>query len=493
MTGMPRGAAAAASTNRPDRHRCARKQPTRWAPLAAVLVLLTAGCAPLSPTPAVSLGLPLHYAMETEPAVLPPPAWRDYFADPALQAQIEQALARNRDRGLALARLDEARALAGLQASQRAPQVALDAQAQRARVPADLNLTRRPLLGDQFQVGFGLASWELDLWGRLARLDEAARQAWLASEAAARALTLSLVHQVAQTWLQLAELDERLRLARRALDSRDETLRIFTRRVELGATSRLALTQVQLLQTQAAALVSQLQQQREAQWQALTLLTGGAPAPGTPRLTELAPLPAGLPSDLLSQRPDLIAAEHQLLAADANVQAARAAYLPRISLTAAFGSASAELSGLLKTGSAAWSVSPDVALPLLDGGRRERQLAVQEARRRQALLAYERAAQQALRDVNDALSARQRLAEQVQIAGQTLAAQAERARLALRRYDTGAAAFLEVLDAQRDLLAAEQQQVQARRALLASQVSLYAALGGGDLANPVSESKGNPP
>jgi len=460
---------------------------------AAGLAALLAACAPLVPQPAADAGLPARFATDAGEPAAAPPAWRDYFADPALQAQIEQALAHNRDRALALARLDEARALAGLQASQRAPQIVLDAQGQRTRVPADLNLTRRPLLGNDFQLGLGLASWELDLWGRLASLDTAARQAWLASDASSRALTLSLVHQVAQTWLQLAELDERLRLARRALDSREETLRIFTRRVEVGATSRLALTQVQLLQTQAAALVSQLQQQREAQWQALTLLTGGAPAAGEPRLTELAPLRAGLPAELLRQRPDLVAAEHQLRAADANVQAARAAYLPRISLTAAFGSASAELSALLKAGSSAWSVTPDVALPLLDGGRREQNLAVQQARRQQALLAYERAVQGALRDVNDALSARQRYAEQLDIAGQTLAAQAERARLALRRYDTGAAAFLEVLDAQRDLLAAEQQQVQARRALLASQASLYAALGGGDLTTPEQASQGARP
>ncbi len=461
--------------------------------LAASLATLISGCAPLSPRPAVDPGLPSYYAGEGDSVAARPPAWRNYFTDPALQAQIAQALAHNRDRGLALARLDEARALAGLQASQRSPVVVLDAQAQRGRVPADLNLSRRPLLGDQFQLGLGLASWELDLWGRLAQLDEAARQAWLASDAAAQALSLSLIHQVAQTWLQLGELDERLRLAQSALDSRDETLRIFTRRVALGSTSRLALTQVQLLQSQAAALVSQLRMQREAQWQLLTLLTGGSPAPREPRLTALAPLRAGLPSDLLRSRPDVIAAEHQLLASDANVQAARAAYLPRISLTAALGSASAELSGVLKGGSAAWSLTPDMALPLLDGGRRDRQLAVQQARRQQALLAYERAVQLALRDVNDALSARQRLAEQVQISDQALAAQAERARLAQRRYDTGAAAFLEVLDAQRDLLAAEQQQVQARRALLAAQASLYAALGGGDLVNPDLDSKGTSP
>ncbi len=448
---------------------------------AALLAAALAACAPLTPHPTPAHDLPPHYAGEPGQPSATPPAWGDYFTDPALQAVIRQALANNRDRALALARVDEAQALAGLQAAQRWPQIGLDAQGQRSRVPADLNVTRRPLLGDQFQLGLGLASWELDLWGRVARLDDAAREAWLASDSAAQAVTLSVVQQVAQTWLQLAELDERLRLARRTLDSREASLRIFKRRVELGATSRLALTQVQLLQTQAAALVSQLQQQREAQWQALTLLVGGAPAASEPRLAELPPLQAGLPTDLLRQRPDLIAAEHQLRAADANIEAARAAYLPRISLTAAFGSASAELAGLLKTGSTAWSLAPDVALPLLDGGRREQNLAVQQARRRQALLGYERAVQQALRDVNDALSARQRLAEQLVIAEQTLATQAERAHLAQRRYDTGAADFLQVLDAQRDLLAAEQQQVQVRRALLASQASLYTALGGGPL------------
>lgn len=466
----------------------------KWtAPWAAAVAMLAA-CAPLTPQRAPDLGLPERYAGKAGGATATvPPAWHDYFADPALRALIQQALDHNRDRAIALSRMEEARALAGLQASQRTPQIGLDAQGQRTRVPADLNVTRRPVVGDQFQVGLGLASWELDLWGRLDRLDEAARQSWLASDSAAQAVTLSLVQQVAQTWLELAELDERLRLARRALDSRDETLRIFSRRVEVGATARLALAQVQVLQTQAAALVSQLQQQRDAQWQVLTLLVGGEPDATEPRLTAVAPLRAGLPAELLSRRPDLVAAEHQLRAADANVQAARAAYLPRISLTAAFGSASAELSGLFKKGSSAWSLAPEVTVPLLDGGRREQNLAVQQARREQALLAYERAVQQALRDVNDALSARQRLAEQLDIAGRTLDAQRERARLAQRRYDTGAAAFLEVLDAQRDLLAAEQQQVQARRALLASQAGLYAALGGGSLNLVDPELQGNSP
>lgn len=438
--------------------------------------------------PERSLALPGHYAVPRSPAAQEgtsvPGAeaevgWESYFQDPDLQALIRQALLANRDRALALARVDEARAMAGLAGSERFPHLALDTQAQRGRVPADMNLSRRPLLGSQFQSGLAMPSWEIDLWGRLAAQDRAAREAWMASEAASRAVTLSVISQVAQTWLQLAELDERLVLARQALASRTESLRIYTRRVEVGATSRLALTQVQVLKAQAESLVAQLQQQRESTWQSLAVLTGGEPVRREPRWPELPQLAPGLPSGLVLRRPDIVAAEHTLQATDANVQAARAAYLPRLSLTAALGTASADLAKLFDGGSQAWSVAPDLALPLLDAGRREQNLALQEARRRQALAGYERTVMGALRDVNDALSAQAHWRSQWDIAQAALQAQAERAHLAQRRYDTGAAAFLEVLDAQRDLLAAEQQQVQARRLWLASRVGLFSALGGG--------------
>lgn len=472
-----------------------------WAAVAS-LALMLAGCAPLSPMPASSLRLPGQFATPHGPvspdaAQALPADWSAYFQDEDLQALIRQALAANRDRALALARVDEARALAGLADSERFPRLAADLQAQRGRVPGDLNLSRRPLLGNQIQAGLALPSWEIDLWGRLASQDRAAREAWLASEAASQAVTLALVTQVAQTWLQLAELDERLLLARQALASRNDSLRIYTRRVEVGSTARLALTQVQVLQAQAESLVVQLQQQREASWQSLTVLLGGEPARRVPRWPELAELDPGLPASLVLRRPDILAAEHGLQASDASVQAARAAYLPRLSLTAALGSATADLSRLFDAGSKAWTVAPDLALPLLDAGRREQNLALQEARRRQALASYERTVMGALRDVNDALSAQVHLRRQWQIAQTAWQAQAERARLAQRRHDTGAAAFLEVLDAQRDLLAAEQQQVQARRLWLASRVSLFAALGGGTgqaaTAPAAAPASGSPP
>jgi len=446
--------------------------------------LLLGGCASLAPhyerpAPPVPAKFELDASAQARPAASLP--WQDYFADARLQALIARALANNRDLRQAAARVAQARAALGIQQSERGPTVAAQAGAQRQRVPADLNLTGRTLLGNDFQVGLGLASWELDFWGRVRSLEGAARENFLASEAAQAAARLSLITQVAQAELSLRELDERLALARLTVTSRSESLRIFTRRVQVGATSRLALTQVETLLTQAQALSAELEQARAAQAHALVLLIGGPlderPAPPLAQ-TRLAELQPGLPADLLDHRPDLLAAEHQLKAANANIGAARAAFFPRIALTGQAGTASAELSGLFNSGSAAWSFEPQITLPLFDGGRREANLAVTQARRDEALARYEATVQGAFRDVNDALAARQSLARQLEIAQRALAAQRERARLSTLRYDNGSAGFLEVLDAQRDLLAAEQQRVQVQRALLGSQVSLYVALGG---------------
>jgi multidrug efflux system outer membrane protein len=342
------------------------------------------------------------------------------------------------------------------------------------------------LIGSQYQVGLGMASWELDFWGRVRSLQDAALESYLASDAARRAASIALVAQVANNYLVLRELDERIALARRTITSREESFRIFTRRVEVGSTSRLNLTQVQTLLTQAQALGAQLEQTRAEQLHALALIVG-APVDLVPdqnplddhnALGELRP---GLPSDLLIQRPDIVAAEHQLKAANANIGAARAAFFPRIALTSSLGTASAELDGLFAAGSLAWAFSPSISLPIFDGGRRHNNLSLAEARRDLAVANYEKTVQIAFRDVSDALSARHWLARQVAIAHTALATQSERARLSQLRYDNGAAAYLDVLDAQRDLLAAEQQLVQTRRALLTSQVSLYTSLGGGSM------------
>lgn len=469
-------------------------------PSVLATALLLVGCASMAPDfQAPALPVPAAYPVAypvTSPADAPtgPAAtpgqraaaldWREHFADPRLQQLIAEALQNNRDLRLAALRVQEARAAYGIQRAERFPVIGASGDVSRARVPASLSTTGRAVVGSQYQVALGVNAWEIDFWGRVQSLQDAALQSYLASDAARRALTLSLVAQVADGYLLLRELDERLALARRSIASRTESLRIFTRRFEVGSTSRLDLAQVQTLSTQARALGAQLEQQRAVQAHALAQLVGGPVdlAPATTPLDDgavLQPLDAGLPSALLADRPDILAAEHRLRAANANIGAARAAFFPRIALTTSAGVANAQLDALFEGASRAWTFAPSISLPLFDGGARRNSLDLAEVRRDLAVADYEKTVQAAFRDVADALAARQWLAEQVRIGSEGLAAQAERARLATLRYDHGAAAFLEVLDAQRDLLAAEQSLVTTRRALLSARIGLYAALGGG--------------
>ena len=452
--------------------------------LAATLALT--GCASMAP-PYVPPPLPVAAQYpETDPAGAHAAdiAWQAYFADARLQATIAQALASNRDIRIAALRVEEARAAYGIVRAEQFPTIALGASGSRARVPGDLSVTGRPMTSAQYQTGLNVSAWELDFWGRVRSLKDSALQTLLASDEARRAVGVALVAQVANSYLSLRELDERVALARATVDSRAESLRIFTRRFEVGSISKLDLTQVETLLSQALSLSAQLEQARAVQAHALAQLVGGPVdlTPDTRRFDDasvLQPLHAGLPSALLTQRPDLMAAEHQLRAAQANIGAARAAFFPTISLTAAYGTASAELSGLFDSGSGAWNFAPRLVLPIFDAGRIRANMDLAEVRRDVAVANYEKSVQGAFREVADALSNRRWLALQVDIGKTTLAAQSERARLAKLRYDNGAAPYLEVLDAQRDLLTVEQQLVQTRRALLSSQVSLYAALGGG--------------
>lgn len=462
---------------------------------ALACALAVTGCSLAPPHQTPSLPVASMYPADTasqpgapsDGPIAPEIAWRDYFADPQLKALIAQALENNRDLKTAVLRVEEARAAYGIQRADQFPTIAAGIDGSRARTPADLSPTGRALTAGQYQVGVGVAAWELDFWGRVRNLKEAALESYLATDAARRAVTVSLIALVADSYLALGELDERSALARQTVASREESLRIFTRRFEVGAIAKMDVVQVETLLQQARTLAAQLEQARAAQAHALTLLLGSPlpPLPQAGRLDDAAVMPTlrvGLPSEVLLQRPDIVAAEHQLRAAGANIGAARAAFFPRITLTGSFGTASSELSGLFDSGSQAWRFLPSLTLPIFDAGRNRAALDLAEVRRDLAVANYEKTVQTAFREVSDALSARSWLGEQVRISQATLVAQAERARLARLRYDNGSAPYFEVLDAQRDLLAAEQQLVQTRRALLSSRVSLYAALGGGSQA-----------
>lgn len=454
----------------------------------AVVAVLVSGCASMAlPDEPAHASMPPAWPSDAQLLAgkdAPGLAWNDYFTDPVLQRLIQTALDNNRDFRVTVLRVEEARAAFQIQRSALSPDVGLNTQAARTRLPGDLNSSGVPVTSGEYRAEVGLSNWELDLWGRVRSLKEAALQEWLATEVGSRAAQSALIAQVAESYLSIREMRERIALARRTVESRQQSFRIFNRRFEVGSASKLEVTQVQVLLTQAQTLLAQLEQGYTSQVQALRLLIGGDPGPlpaGGPlaETTTLAELAAGLPSDLLSARPDIIAAEQRLAAANANIRAARAAFFPRIALTANLGTASAELSGLFAAGSRAWTFAPVLSLPIFDGGRRQANLDLSVVRRDIAVAGYEKSIQAAFREVSDALTTRRWLIEQRDLQRIALTATSERARLAQLRYENGSATYLEVLDAQRDLLATEQQLVQAQRLLLSNQVALYKALGGG--------------
>lgn len=472
---------------------------TAWLRLlsASTVALLLAGCISLAPEyqrPAAPV--PDNFPSTEQAAQAAQlPEWQSYFSDPDLQQLIFSALDNNPDARIAALRVDEARAAFGIQRSERLPTISAAASGSRARVPADIAGTADSLVVSEYGAQVGFSSWELDLWGRIRSLEEAALNQWLATEAGERAARLTLIAQVADGYLRVRELDERLAVAQASVASRQLSYDIFSRRYAAGATARLDLLQVQTLLTQAQSLLAQLELERSHSLNALQQLVGSQiqlpPLQQSFAATMQMPLlPAGLPSQLLQRRPDIMLAEHRLRAANASIGAARANFFPRIALTGAFGTASSELDGLFESGSRAWSFSPTISLPLFDGGRRRANLELARVRQEIGVVQYEQAIQNAFREVADALAGRHWLGEQLSVQQQAYQAQSERARLARLRYDNGSAAYLEVLDAERDLLAAGQQLVQARSALLSSQIGLYLALGGGPLP-PVTAEQAN--
>ena len=456
---------------------------------ALVIAAFLAGCAaPTQESTTAALPVPGQWSVRDANAdaqAASALSWQDYFSDPGLRQAIATALTNNRNLRQAVLRVEEARASYGIQRAASFPNLDLGAQGARARVPADLSPTGQAAAGNEMRAHVGLNSWEIDLWGRVRSLNEAALQSYLASDAARQAVQTALIAEVADAYLGLLALDERVALARATIASREKSRDIFRRRHEVGAISTLEFTQVETLLVQARALGAQLEQARDAQVHALNLLLGNADdiAQGErPKLYDekfFSTLQVGLPSEVLILRPDIVAAEHRLRAARANIAAARAAFFPRIALTGALGTASTELSNLFQGANRSWSFMPSITLPIFDGGRLRANLDLAQVRSELAVADYEKAIQNAFREVADALSARQWLTERVAIQREAVQTQARRADLAQLRYDSGAAAYLEVLDAERDLLDAQQQLVQVRRDLLASHIALYAALGGG--------------
>lgn len=455
---------------------------TRAALGAAALVWL-ASCSFMPAYERPSAPVPEHFAGMTETAASPLASWRDYFTDPSLRVLIEAALNHNRDLRIALARVEEARALAGIARADRFPTLEAQASANRSRTPEDLSATGQPLVASRYDAALGLTAFELDFWGRVAALSESARAQYLATDEAAKSFRIGLISDVANTWLLLTELAEREQLAAETLKTREESLDITRKRQEAGLATDLDVLAAEGLAESLRAQWADIKRQRLQTENALRLLTGMAatlPVPTNlakqPSMTDLVP---GLPSDVLLRRPDVRAAEQRLIAANANVGAARAAFFPRIALTASVGTASQELSGLFDSGSKAWLFNPVLKLPLFDAGRTRANVDVAEARKVQAVADYEKTVQQAFREVADVLAAGSTYSEQVVAQEANLRAQQARFERVKAREQAGIANYLEVLDANRDAFNAEQALASSRRQLLSARVTLYKSLGGG--------------
>jgi multidrug efflux system outer membrane protein len=454
--------------------------------------LLLSGCLTVGPDYArPPLELPAGYSTPAAEGAVAE-RWWELFGDPELDRLVEAALAANQDLAVAAARVEEARALAGLARADRLPRLDAAASGARSRlsedtatVPPGFDLER-----DAFRATAAL-SFELDFWGRLARAHEAARAELLASEEGRRNVRLGVVAGVAIAWFDLAAYDRQLDLARSTAESRRETVRLQRLRFDAGTISELDLSRAESELAAAESAVPQLDRLRRQTENRLGVLLGrfGGETPRPPAIApaKLPVAPAGLPSELLVRRPDVAAAEQALVAANARVGAARAALFPSITLTGYAGSESQELSDLLSSGTGIWNVAAGLLQPIFHGGRLRRGVEAAEARHRQALAAYTKAVQSAFAEVEDALVARRTGAEERAALSRQVAALGRARHLATLRYEAGEAAYLEVLDAERSLFLAELALAAAERGEAAAAVDLFKALGGGwQPASPAS-------
>ena len=485
---------------------------------SALALLALAGCTslapdyarPMLPVPATLNGTngpngPEGTALAPETG---PMGWQDFLQEPRLRELVALALQNNRDLRVAVLAIEKARAQYGVEQSNRFPAVGATAAGNRTRTADDLNTSGRSPTSSQYSAQLGFSSYEIDFFGRVKNLNEAALQEFLRTTENRRSVQLSLVAEVANAWLTLDADGRRLQLAQDTLRSRQKSYELTERSHALGAASGLTLAQAQTTVDTARADVAAFTSQVARDRNALALLAGApvpaallpdganpgataspaqaasasasvAPAPSlaTPAATLLA-VPGDLPSSVLLNRPDVRAAEYTLRGAYASIGAARAAFFPSITLTASAGTASNALSGLFDGGNGTWSFAPQIRLPIFDAGRNRANLQIAETARDTALAQYDKAVQTAFREVADALAERATLAERLQAQQSLQAATLKALQLSQARYRLGADSYLPVLDAQRALYSAQQTLIGLALAEQANRITLYKVLGG---------------
>ena len=413
-------------------------------------------------------------------------AWWSLFSDGSLDKLIREALVNNNDLLAAIARVEQARALAGVARSDYYPHVGygLGAQRDRGLFKADPEL-ELPSNNDRtqslFLAGFSTV-WEADVWGRIRRSNQAAREELMATEQGRRGLRLSLVSAVAQSYLELKELDERLSIARSGVDSFAATRALFNRRYSAGVTSRLAVARAESALAEANATVVEIERQTEIKEREICVLLGRNPGPierDSARVQPPPSIPAGLPSALLDRRPDLLEAEQYLAASSARIGIARADFLPRIGLTALFGGASPELSALTGGSATIWSLAASATGPIFTGGQLREQYRAAVAAYDEAKFQYFQKALTAFQEVSDALASESKLTQREGQQNREVLALGDAVEIAQRRYKGGLASYYEVLEAQQLLFPAQLALSQTRRDRVLAVVQLYKALGGG--------------
>jgi multidrug efflux system outer membrane protein len=411
--------------------------------------------------------------------------WRDVFIDPRLQGVIDLALANNRDLRVATLNIEQSRAQYRIQRAALAPAVGVAATGTKGESSSAQVIAGGDRSVELYTATVGVTSWEIDLFGRIRSLKDAALQNYLATTEISRSVRISLIAQTASAWLNLAADQDLLALSEETLRTRQETMDLVRRRFEAGAISQLEVSQAQTLieaaRSDVATAIALVEQDKNA----LRLAVGAdvpndlLPAGGLVTAQILRDLPAGLPSDVLTRRPDVLAAEHQLAGANANIGAARAAFFPTISLTGQTGVASTSLGSLFDSGNGAWSFAPRISLPIFAGGANVAGLDSAKAGRDIAVANYEKTVQTAFREVSDGLAVQSTIAERVGSQERLVAAANDTVRLSQARYGAGIDSSLSVLDAQRTLYTSQKTLIVARLARETNLATLYKALGGG--------------
>jgi multidrug efflux system outer membrane protein len=462
-------------------------------PLAVLLSL--GGCAAMAPKyeqPAAPVPAAWPAGAAYKPDAPKPDAkpvadipWNEFFTDQRLQKLIDLALKNNRDLRVAALNVDRYRALYQIRRADLLPKVDATGSAGFQRVPETLSSTGRAMTTEQYNVGLGVASYELDLFGRVSSLKDQALEQYLATEQAGRSVRISLVSQVASAFLNLAADRERLQLAKDTLANQQESYRLTKSRYDAGVSSALVLNQAQTTVDSARVDIARFTAQVAQDENALALVVGSPvpadllPATLTENLTALKEIPPGLPSDVLLTRPDILQAEGLLKGANANIGAARAAFFPRITLVSSIGFGSDDLAALFNPGSFAWKFAPQITLPIFDSGSNKAGLTVAQVDRDIAVAQYEKAIQTAFREVADSLAQQGTIGEQLAAQQSLTDATSESYLLSRARFEKGVDSFLAVLDSQRSLYGARQNLIGTRLARLTNQVNLYKVLGGG--------------